>query len=232
MLDLFDIVVSKLFTDAAAVGKRARLRSIRDLDAAALRLRRATGVLMDDTVEDGAVREAAFAIVPRNEIAEALAKIDEIVRPPGDLYFAELRAQNARTRFVPGLLRSVALGATPAGKPVLDAVKYLRLSDARRRAASAPLGFVPMGWKRQVLARDGSIDATGYRLCVLESMRAAIRRPRPVRGTEPPIRRPAPRVAERPGLGSGASGHLPHARPVNRRGRGDRVFERSAGRGL
>jgi TnpA family transposase len=176
VLDLFDIVVSKLFTDAAAIGKRARLRTIRDLDAAALRLRRATGVLMDEAVTDSAVREAAFAVVPRGEIAEALAKIDEIVRPPGDLYFAELRAQNARTRFMPGLLRSLALGATPAGKPVLDAMTYLRASDGRRKTAPAPLGFVPTGWKRQVVARDGGIDAVGYRLCVMEAMRASIRR--------------------------------------------------------
>ena len=53
------------------------------------------GVLMDDTIEDGAVREAAFAIVPRAAMAEALEKIDAIVRPPGDLYFTELRASTA-----------------------------------------------------------------------------------------------------------------------------------------
>jgi len=40
VLDLLDIVVTKVFADAAAVGKRARLRTIRDLDAAALNLRR------------------------------------------------------------------------------------------------------------------------------------------------------------------------------------------------
>ncbi|MHB1304568.1 MAG: Tn3 family transposase [Acidiphilium sp.] len=176
VLDLFDIVVSKLFTDAATVGKRARLRTIRDLDLAALRLRRVTGVLMDDAVADSAVRAAAFAVVSRDEITEALAKIDEIVRPPGDLYFAELRAQNARTRFMPGLLRSLVLGATPAAKPVLDAVAYLRASDGRRNTAPAPLGFVPAGWKGQVVAHDGGIDAVGYRLCLMEAMRASIRR--------------------------------------------------------
>ena len=60
VLDLFDIVVTALFTDAAKVGKKARLRTLRDLDAAALQLRQAGGVLMDDTVDDGAVRGAAF----------------------------------------------------------------------------------------------------------------------------------------------------------------------------
>src|SRR5271157_51278 len=176
VLDLFDIVVTKLFTDATAVGKRARLRTIRDLDAAALRLRRAGGVLMDDTIEDGAVRQAAFAIVPRTAMAEALQQIDAIVRPPGDLYFTELRAQSGKLRFAPGLLRSVVLGATPAGRPVLDAVHHLRADGGRGSTPSAPLGFVPTGWKRQVVARDGGIDALGYRLCLLESMRNAIRR--------------------------------------------------------
>ena len=90
VLDLFDIVATALFADAAKVGKRARLRIIRDLDAAALQLRRAGGVLMDDTVEDGAVRQAAFAVVPRAAFAVALEQTDAIVRPPGDLYFTEL----------------------------------------------------------------------------------------------------------------------------------------------
>ncbi len=59
-LDLFKIVVTTLSNDAAKVGKKARLRTIRDLDAAALQLRRAGSVLMDKGVTDDAVRETAF----------------------------------------------------------------------------------------------------------------------------------------------------------------------------
>ena len=176
VLDLFDIVVTTLFTDAAKVGKKARLRTIRDLDAAALQLRRAGGVLMDDAVDDGAVRQAAFAIVPRTTLAAALAQIDAIVRPPGDLYFTELRAQTGKLRFLPAMLRSVAFGATPAGKPILDAVRHLRSTDGRGPTPSAPLGFVPSGWKRQVKAPDGGVDSLGYRLCLLDSIRVGIRR--------------------------------------------------------
>ncbi len=85
VLDLFDIVVTALFSDAAKVGKNARLRTLRDLDAAALLLRRAGGVLTDEAVADGAVRQAAFAIVPRTILETALKQIDAIVRPAGDL---------------------------------------------------------------------------------------------------------------------------------------------------
>ena len=176
VLDLLDIVVTKLFSDAAKIGKRARLRTIRDLDAAALKLRRAGAVLMDEAVEDVAVRQAAFAIVSRDVFGAALEQIDTLIRPPGDLYFDELRAQNGKLRFVPAVLRSVSFNAAPAGQPVLDAVRHLRAADGRGLSPSAPLGFVSSGWKRQVRARDGSIDKVAYRLCLLESLRAAIRR--------------------------------------------------------
>jgi len=96
VLDLLDIVLTKLFSDAAAVGKKTRLRTIRDLDVAALKLRRAGAVLMDETVEDAAVRAAAFVLVPRADFAHAMEQIDLLIRPPGDLYIAELRAGGAR----------------------------------------------------------------------------------------------------------------------------------------
>ena len=176
VLDLLDIVVTKVFADAAAVGKRARLRTIRDLDAAALKLRQAGAVLMDDTVADAAVREAAFAAVPREAFAAALNQIDLLIQPTGDLYFTELRAQHRKLRFVPGLLRSLSFGAAPAGQSVLDAVRHLRAGDGRNPSASAPLEFAPPGWKRQIRAPDGSIDKVAYRLCLLEGIRTAIRR--------------------------------------------------------
>ncbi len=164
VLDLLDIVVTKLFSDAAAVGKKTRLRTIRDLDAAALKLRRAGAVLMDETVDDAAVRAAAFTLVPRADFAHAMEQIDLLICPPGDLYFAELRAQNSKLRFMPALLRAVAFGAAPAGQPVLDAVLHLRANEKRGPLAAAPLAFVSSGWKRQVRSSDGSIDKTAYRM--------------------------------------------------------------------
>jgi Tn3 transposase DDE domain len=113
---------------------------------------------MDDTVADGAVREAACAVVPRETLAAALDQIDLLIRPAGDLYFTELRAQHRKLRFVPALLRSLSLGAAPASQPVLDAVRHLCAADGKNPSASAPLEFAPPGWKRQIKAPDGSID--------------------------------------------------------------------------
>ena len=223
VLDLFDIEVTTLFTDAAKVGKKARLRTIRDLDAAALQLRRAGGVLMDEAVKDDAVREAAFTIVPRAALAAALEQIDAIVRPPGDLYFTELRAQSGKLRFLPAMLRSVALGATPAGQPVMDAVRPLRSTDGRGPASSAPLGFVQSGWKRQVRTPDGGVDSLGYRLCLLDAMRIGVRR-RDLFAS-PSLRYADPRIgllagpaweAARPSICRTPSGSQPTHRPKSR----------------
>ncbi len=176
VLDLLDIVVTALFTDAAKVGKNARLRTIRDLDAAALQLRRAGGVLMDDAVEDGAVREAAFAIVPRAMLAAALEQIDAIVRPPGDSTSpncAPRRASCASCR------RCSDPSLSAPRRPASQRWTQCAICEARTggaRLPSAPLGFVPSGWKRQVKAADGSVDSLGYRLCLLDSMRVGIRR--------------------------------------------------------
>ena len=176
VLDLFEIVVTKLFTDAAKVGRLTRLRTIRDLNAAALKLRQAGAVLMDDIGEDAAVRRAAFATISRDVLATVLEQIDTLIRPPRDLYFTELRSQAGKLRFVPALLRSVHLGATPAGQPVLDAVRHLRSADGREPSPAAPIDFVPSGWRRQVRVRDGYIDKVAYRLCLMEGIRNAIRR--------------------------------------------------------
>ena len=80
------------------------------------------------------------------------------------------------------------------------------------RLRTAPLGFVPSGWKRQVKAPDGGVDSLGYRLCLLDSMRTGDPAARPVRLAQPALRRPANRSACRHSLGGGTTRHLPHAR--------------------
>ena len=177
MLDLFDVVVTGMFADAKAAGQKDRLGSIRDLDAAAMILRKACTVLLDDKTPNAGVRRAVFDLMSKNELSDAMAQIDALARPSDDQYFKELRAQHRRLRFLPSMLRAVSFGAAPAGKPVLDAIEAIRsVLDEKRRPGTLPMAFVPEGWLRQVRDETGTIDMTGYRLCLLDRMRAAIRR--------------------------------------------------------
>src|SRR3546814_6958256 len=48
VIDLFDAVSTKMFSNARINAKEARMRSLRDLDAASLRLRDVGAVLLED----------------------------------------------------------------------------------------------------------------------------------------------------------------------------------------
>ena len=172
VLDLFDIVVTQIFTDAQKAGREARMRGLRDLDAAALTLRQGWIVLLEQG--EGDPRAAAFAAVPREVIEAAMARVDALARPPDDPYFDELLAQHSRVRrFLPGLARVAQLGAAPAAKPLLAALHHLRKGDSS--AARLPVEFVPPGWLGRVV-RDGTVDPKAWTLCVVDRMRAALRR--------------------------------------------------------
>ena len=155
MLDLFDIVVTRIFVDAQNVGREARMRDLRDLDAAALTLRQGWGLLLEQG-GGGDPLEAVFAAVPRDVIEAAMSRVDALVRPPDDPYFDELLAQHRRVRrFLPGLVRAAHLGATPAAKPLLAAVQHM--SNVDSSGSKLPVEFIPPGWHARVVV-DGIVD--------------------------------------------------------------------------
>jgi hypothetical protein len=177
VVDLFDAVSTTMFSQASAASKEARLRSLRDLDAAALKLRDMGCILLDEGTPDAEVRAAVFSLIGRDAIEDAVERIGALVQPPDDAYFAELRTQQGKLRYAPSLLRGLDLGAAPAGRPLLEAVEHLRaVHDGHRRTGPAPTAFAPKSWAGQLEHPDGSIDLAGYRLCVLDGLRRGIRR--------------------------------------------------------
>ena len=77
-------------------------------------LRQACAVLLDDDTPNRAVRRTVFERISREELAEAIARIDTLTRPEDDQYFKELRAQHRRLRFLPGLLRTISFAGVPS----------------------------------------------------------------------------------------------------------------------
>src|SRR3954451_25259180 len=177
VLDLFDLLVTRMFVDAVRKGREARLRSLRDLDAAALTLSKACALVLDGAVNDGDLRAVVFAVVPQTALEAAVAQVDSLTRPPDDPYFDELLAQHRRIRrFLPRLVRTVGFGAMPAAKPLLDAVHQLRkIEDGPARGEALPTEFVPKLWERRVI-RNGVVDRRAWALCLVDRLRSAIRR--------------------------------------------------------
>jgi len=177
VIDLFDVVSTRMFSNARINARDARMRSLRDLDAASLRLRDAGVVLLDDSISDAQVRAAVFALVDRAALTDAVAQVNLLARPNDESYFVELRQQAGTMRYLPKMLAPPDLAAAPAGQPLLDAVDHLRrVHRGEKRRGPPPTSFVPKGWARQLKSDDGTFDLTGYRLCTLDRLRRAIRR--------------------------------------------------------
>lgn len=177
VIDLFDAVTTSMVSEAATAAKQARLRSLRDLDAAALKLRDAAIVILDPETPDNAVRTAIFDLIDRQTLDAAVERVGTLAEPHDDTYFAELRKHNRKIAYTPGLLAGLDLGAAPAGRHLLEAIDYLRVvQSGRKRPGPPPIAFAPKVWLPQLRNPDGAVDLTGYKLCVLDGLRRAIRR--------------------------------------------------------
>jgi TnpA family transposase len=177
VIDLFDAVSTRMFSNARINAKEARMRSLRDLDAASLRLRDVGAVLLDDSISDNEVRAAVFALVDRAALTDAVAQVNLLARPTDESYFIELRQQTGTMRYLPKMLAGLDLAAAPAGQSLLDAIDHLRrVHRGEKRRGPVPTAFVPKAWDRQLKTDDGTFDLTGYRLCTLDRLRRAIRR--------------------------------------------------------
>jgi TnpA family transposase len=200
VLDLFDLLVTRIFVDAVRKGREARIRGLGDLDAAAFTLSKVCALVLDGAVDAADLRAAVFAAVPKAALEAAVAQVDSLIRPPDDPYFEELLAQHRRVRlFFPHFARVVSLGAMPAGQPVLKALQYLRkVEDGRARDKSWPTDFVPKSWEHRVI-KNGIVDRRAWSLCLVDRLRGSLRR-RDVFGV-PSLRFADPRI----GLLDGAS---------------------------
>jgi hypothetical protein len=158
VLDLFDLLITRIFADAIRKGRESRLRNLRDLDAAALTLSKVCALVLDGTIKVADLREAVFFTVPQAALEAAVAQVDSLTRPPDDPYFDELLAQHRRIRrFLPQLVRTVEFGAMPAGQSLLKAVQHLRkIEDGMGRREAMPVDFVPKSWEKRVI-KNGSI---------------------------------------------------------------------------
>jgi TnpA family transposase len=178
-LDLLDLLVTELQRDAKNTGQKERIRTLRDLDAAALRLKEACDVLFDETCDDTSIRAVVFSRIPPEELKNASDTVEALARPLEDNYYPELVNSYRRVRrFMPTLLRTVTFSGTQAGQSVLSSLQFLAKIEGQRRTdmSQSPLEVVPPAWRRQVISQNGSIERRAYTLCVLEQLIDSLRR--------------------------------------------------------
>ena len=217
-VELFEALAAEVVGDAAKAHQQARLRTLRDLDGAALKLAKGWRLLLRDTPPPADWQEHVFDAVPRAEIEAAMERVETLVRPDDACHYEELRRRWRRVRHIfAALLGRVSFGASPAAEPVKKAIDYLRAleeswSDAAMR--DAPMGAVGRVWRRHVLDARGRVDPRAYVFAVLESFREALKRREIF--ARPASASPIPDTVcwkERPGWRRGSRSAAPSAAP-------------------
>ncbi len=179
-LDLFDVFVKALLSQAESQGKRRRFRTLKDLDEAALRLAEGWQALLEgnfSSLEDlwGAVSKR----VSTEQLAAAAHAVLALARPREDHNYDDLlrRYRTARLVLFP-LRKTFELQANKAGRLVLQALDALATIEHRPpiRDDEVPLKIITPAWRRLVHSSPGEIDRRAYTLCVLEQLRESLKR--------------------------------------------------------
>lgn len=177
-LEVLEALLRDLFNNAIKADRKARLRSLKDLDQAAAVLASACQIVLDDALGDTELRDRLFARIPRTALTQAVENVSALIRPADNVYYQELDARYKTVRrFLPILVEHIRFGANAAGEPVVAAIDWLRANLGRKKPADdAPREIVGKAWQRHVLREDGGIDTHVYTFCVLDELQTALRR--------------------------------------------------------
>jgi TnpA family transposase len=178
-LDIFDTFFTTLFADARHAGIKARIRTLKDLDTAALQLATIGAMVLDPTLTNAELRPSVLTIFSPDEIAVALDQVADLAQPPDDTYYDELQARYRRVgRIRPALLRTIQFDALPAGRPILDAYAFLQKIEPKTNPSpqTAPRNVISRPWQRYVITGGNTIDRMAYTYCVFDRLKDALRR--------------------------------------------------------
>jgi hypothetical protein len=167
-LEVLEGLLRDLFGDAVKADKKARSRTLKDLDRDAATLADACRMLIDPGVADAEVRGRVFEFVPREELAQALDSVLGLIRPVDNVYYRELGAgYRSVRRYLPALVEHIRFGANADGRPVVDACEWLHANMTGKSASTeAPQEVIGKSWRRHVLPEDGgSIFTPTHSVC-------------------------------------------------------------------
>ncbi|RUR14069.1 Tn3 family transposase [Legionella sp. km772] len=172
-LDILAIVLSELFSKAKRKNHKKRLRTIKDLDSAAATLINACKVVLDNNLTDQEVRSKIFNTVGYEELIIAVTEANALIQPPDDVFYRELEDKEQTIKnFLPALLRVIHFDGNEAGKPIIQALDWLKSKSKKE----APMALVSKTWKRYVLDKENQFNKTAYIFCVLDKLQGALKR--------------------------------------------------------
>lgn len=188
-MDLLELLVRKTRAKAEKKEGKERLRTLRDLDAAALKLASACRLLVDPDTD--VARASLFEQFPREQIIAAVDAVVAIARPPeedGDHAHAVKHYKTIRG-FLSLLMETITFEGTETPTALLEAWNGLRALGIKNggplKEDQVVMAAVPQAWRRYVLPSPGEVDRRAYTMCLVEQLfRALHRREVFVRGSK------------------------------------------------
>jgi len=178
-LDALDQLIATLLARVEHAGDQARLRTLRDLDAAALVLRNACRILRDPAVRAAAVRETVETTIGDRILDAAIDTVGDLTRAPHNHYYDDLLSRYSLVRqFLPTLLRTIHFEGTATAQPLLAGVAFLSKIEGQKRPkmGEAPQEMVSKAWQSLVVGADHQISRRAYTFAVLEGLQSNLRR--------------------------------------------------------
>jgi TnpA family transposase len=202
-LDLLEVLIAtKLLARAERETAKEKLKTLPRVERASAKLAAAFQIVFDSTSEQvdtdtgeisppevetlEAMWERIEQVVPRHELAAAIAALFELTPPldsdADEAWRAQLVTRFGTVRpFLKLLVTVVDFGATPEGLPVLKALKSLPDLMGRKKVGPAEIdtGLLTGSWRRLVLSaphlEPGTVDWKAYAFCVLEQVHRMLR---------------------------------------------------------
>ncbi|WSC31992.1 Tn3 family transposase [Streptomyces sp. NBC_01768] len=202
-LDLLEVLLAtKLLARAERESAKEKLKTLRRVERASAKLAIAFQVVFDTTSEQvdtdtgeigppqvetlSAMWEQIETVVPRDELAAAIAALSELTPPldsdADEAWRSMLVSRFGTVRpFLKLLVTVVDFGATPEGVPVLNALRRLPELKGRKKVGPAEIDATLLSgsWRRLVLSaphlEPGTVDWKAYTFCVLEQLHRLLR---------------------------------------------------------
>lgn len=178
-LDLFFTLLALVFSRAILAGEKERLRTLKDLDAAALEAARTCRLALDPEVRDKTVQAAILDEVNVDTLQTAINKIFELARPADDRYTRELIERFRQiSGYLLAVLKMIEFQATTGGQPIKASLSFLKthMANAKADYIDAPREGLRKPWTRYVLDETGKVSRQGYTVWVAHRMYDGLRR--------------------------------------------------------